>query len=60
MYRMNFNKEGPIDPKLFNMCEEAHYYQEMMAIIDKMSRIKIDISQDLDAMAEELGNYFDA
>lgn len=53
MYRMNFNKVGPIDPKLFKMCEEAHYYQESFKIDSLISE------PDLFKMAEELGNYFE-
>lgn len=59
MYRMNFNKEGPIDPNLFNMCEEAHAYYQMECLIAEMSRVKIDVSYELDQMADEIRDYFD-
>lgn len=45
LYRMNFNKEGPIDPQLFKMCKDAHAYQESLkvdSLISEMSQLTLN------------------
>lgn len=61
LYRMNFNKEGPIDPQLFQMCKDAHKYQEsfkMDSLISDMANMTLN-EPDIFKLAEEIGNYFD-
>ena len=64
LYRMHFNKEGPIDPQLFKMCKDAHVYQETFkkpdldSLISEMSQMSLN-EPDLFKMAEEIGNYFE-
>ena len=57
LYRMHFNKEGPIDPQLFKMCKDAHKYQEsfkMDSLISEMSQMTLN-EPDIFKMAEEIG-----
>jgi hypothetical protein len=58
LYRMNFNKEGPIDPQLFKMCKDAHKYQESLKVNSLVNEMTLN-EPDLFKLADEIGNYFD-
>ena len=64
MYRMHFNKEGPIDPQLFKMCKDAHVYQEsfkMDSLVNEMTQMTLNepdlfkLVDEIQGLMEEMG-----